>query len=330
MNDDYLWDRSGEPDPEVQRLETLLARYRHEDTVAPPIPFPVRERRVVFATFARPLAAAVLLAFIALAIAYAVRFHWSAGSPWEITRVTGSPRISGDPVQRDDHLGVGDALLTDGRSEVTVRIARVGEVDVGPNSELKLLATGRGRHRVSLERGSVYARLYAPPFTFGVRTPAGMATDVGCAFRLEYDKGHGLLQVVSGWVDFDGETLVPAGAVAELREGRGAGSPYYPDASAAFREALRELDFGAGRPALTRVITEARARDALTLLHLLEKAPPGDRSLIYDRLADLTPPPAGVTREGILRRDADMLRNWRSSLGIAGARSWWLNWKDAF
>ena len=30
MNDDYLWNRSGNSDPEVERLEGLLARYRHD------------------------------------------------------------------------------------------------------------------------------------------------------------------------------------------------------------------------------------------------------------------------------------------------------------
>ena len=30
MNDDYLWDRSGEPDPEVERLERVLDKYRHQ------------------------------------------------------------------------------------------------------------------------------------------------------------------------------------------------------------------------------------------------------------------------------------------------------------
>jgi len=29
-NDDYLWDGSGEPDPEVQRLEALLGRFHHD------------------------------------------------------------------------------------------------------------------------------------------------------------------------------------------------------------------------------------------------------------------------------------------------------------
>jgi hypothetical protein len=30
MNDDYLWDRSGEPDPEVERLERVLGKYRYQ------------------------------------------------------------------------------------------------------------------------------------------------------------------------------------------------------------------------------------------------------------------------------------------------------------
>ena len=29
MNDDYLWDQSGPPDPEIVRLEETLAPFRH-------------------------------------------------------------------------------------------------------------------------------------------------------------------------------------------------------------------------------------------------------------------------------------------------------------
>jgi hypothetical protein len=29
MNDDYLWDRSGEPDPDVERLERVLGEFRN-------------------------------------------------------------------------------------------------------------------------------------------------------------------------------------------------------------------------------------------------------------------------------------------------------------
>ncbi len=30
MNDDYLWDRTGEPDPEIQQLEQALGTLRHQ------------------------------------------------------------------------------------------------------------------------------------------------------------------------------------------------------------------------------------------------------------------------------------------------------------
>lgn len=30
MNDDYLWDRTGEPDPEIQELEEILGTLRHQ------------------------------------------------------------------------------------------------------------------------------------------------------------------------------------------------------------------------------------------------------------------------------------------------------------
>lgn len=30
MNNDYLWDGSGEPDPDIQRLENTLTKFRHQ------------------------------------------------------------------------------------------------------------------------------------------------------------------------------------------------------------------------------------------------------------------------------------------------------------
>ena len=37
MNDDYLWDRSGEPDPEVERLERVLVNYRYQPKPVSPV-----------------------------------------------------------------------------------------------------------------------------------------------------------------------------------------------------------------------------------------------------------------------------------------------------
>ncbi|HEV7243022.1 MAG TPA: FecR family protein [Thermoanaerobaculia bacterium] len=321
MNDDYLWDRSGEPDPEVVHLESLLGRYA------------ARPRRLAlprrFAALQIAAVAAMLVVALGVAL-FALRFWWRAGEAWPVVSVTGAPTINGSVISSNARLGVDDELRTDAHSRATVQIARVGELSVEPNSTVSLMQTRGGRHRIRLDRGKVSARVWAPPFTFSVRTPAGLATDIGCAFDLQYDGTAGEVRVTSGWVDFDGEnrsSLIPQGAVAELR-GDNPGTPYYFDAPPAFRAALRAYDHGE-RTALPRLIAEARARDAMTLLHLLERAPYSERAPLFDALARLAPPPARVTREGVLDGDMEMLGQWRKSLGLGGVKRWWLYWRDA-
>ena len=61
MKEDYLWDGSGEPDPEVQKLENLLGHYRHHlprpafDQLAAEQPRSPRRRFPVF-RFSLPFA----------------------------------------------------------------------------------------------------------------------------------------------------------------------------------------------------------------------------------------------------------------------------------
>ncbi len=322
MNDDYLWDRSGEPDPEIVRIEQLLGRYRHDA----PLRVAVHRRRWI--AFAAAAALAVLIAGATLAI----RFHWTSDAPWDIETIDGSPTVDGKLIERHDQLGVGDTLVTDERSRVVVRVARLGELEIMPGSEVELIATRRGRHRIALRRGVINARLWAPPFTFGVNTPAGLASDIGCAFTLRYSDDEGLLRVTSGWVDFDGDTrssLVPEGAMSELNRVLGPGTPYWHDAPDALRAALREFDATGSDGALLRVLAAARPRDAMTLQHMLERARREHRAPLFDRLAQLVPLPRGVTREGVIEGDDAMIYAWRDELGLGGVKKWWLQWPDA-
>ncbi|HEY0141437.1 MAG TPA: hypothetical protein VGF48_11115 [Thermoanaerobaculia bacterium] len=309
MNDDYLWDRSGEPDPDISRLEQLLGRYRHEAPLR-------RPRRRWLA-----VAAAIFLLVAIGAFAVAYRFYWTAGAAWDVVAVTGAPTIDGRVIDEGSVLPVGRELRTDARSRVIVRIARVGDLEIGPSSRVTLTGTRSGVHRMQLESGTLSARLWAPPFTFGVRTPAGLASDLGCEFIVNYANGEGHIGVTSGFVDFDGPTrssLIPNGALADLRAS-GPGTPYYRDASAAFRAALHAFDFNGERDALRVVLAEARSKDVMTLLHLLEHADdyPEWRQRIHERAAQLAPPPAGGS-----------IDEWRRSIGLGGIKKWWLHWRD--
>ena len=68
MKDDYLWDKSGEADPEIQKLEEILGTLRYQPR---PLELPVPRRRSYFPLLA--IAASLLLALLAGAIWLRVR-----------------------------------------------------------------------------------------------------------------------------------------------------------------------------------------------------------------------------------------------------------------
>jgi hypothetical protein len=118
--------------------------------------------------------------------------------------------------------------------------------------------------------------------------------------------------------------MVPAGAACQTRRGIGPGTPYFEDASESFRVALTKVDFESGATdqskSLESLLSGARVRDTLTLWHLLGRVDGDDRARVYDRMAELTPPPQGVTRAGVLALNQQMLDSWKDKLEF--------NWYD--
>jgi hypothetical protein len=68
MKDDYLWDKTGQPDPEIQKLEEILGTLRYQPK---PLGLPVSRRRSYFPLLA--IAASLLLALLAGGIWLRVR-----------------------------------------------------------------------------------------------------------------------------------------------------------------------------------------------------------------------------------------------------------------
>ncbi len=308
MDDRYLWDGTGPADPEVERLERQLGRFRHEHG---PLRLPEPRRR-----WLRPFLAAAAVVLAAAAVAWIAR---SGAAPrWSVESLQGTPVVGSKPVTEAMTLPVGERVETDGSSRAKLGIAGIAEISVGPNSRLRLLKSLPIEQRLALDRGTISAKIWAPPRLFFIQTPSALAVDLGCAYTLEVDdSGAGILRVETGWVSFerDGrESIVPAGAVCATRSG-GPGTPYYEDASPEFRRALESLDFGAGGgAALSAILTGARRRDGLTLWHLLARTRGDDRAWVYERFAELVPPPPGVTREKILRGEDRALESWRWEL----------------
>ena len=309
MDERYLWDRSGPVDPEVEKLENLLGRFRHERSpLGLPGGRPAGARRL--------LAAAVILAGAAGAIWVA---RAGAAPHWRVERIEGAPLIGSRPVAAVSPLSIGLGVETDAVSRAKVGIGRIAEISVGPGSRLRLVKSGPVEQRLALDRGRISAKISAPPRLFLVETPSALAVDLGCSYTLEVDpSGAEMLRVETGWVSLERggrESIVPAGAVCATRPREGPGTPYYEDAAPELRRALELYDFAAGgEEALSVILNAARKRDGLTLWHLLRRTAGVDRERVYERLARLVPPPADVTREGALRGDGRMLELWRWEL----------------
>ncbi|HKR00829.1 MAG TPA: FecR domain-containing protein [Pyrinomonadaceae bacterium] len=243
----------------------------------------------------------------------------ASGQTWEVARLAGAPKLGDNRLEGNGRLAVGEWLETDATSRAKINVADIGQVDIGPNSRVRLLGTRSTEHRLALDRGRLHAMISAPPRLFIVETPSATAIDLGCSYTLEVDDaGRSRLQVTSGWVALvlkGRESIVPAGAVCVTQPGKGPGTPYFDDASQSFRDALTKLDFqNGGAKALNVVLAEAREYDTLTLWHLLARVRGAERGRVYDRLAALIAPPKGVTREGVLKLDKGMLDRWKKGL----------------
>jgi hypothetical protein len=290
------------------------------------------------------IAAAVVVVF---SLGVLLIYNGRTATGWQVTRLQGAPRIGSETISSRGSLAIGQWLETDGNSRAQIAVGSIGNVEIDPNTRVRLIATQPTDHRLELERGKMSARIWAPPRLFFVDTPSAVAADLGCEYTLEVnDKGAGRLSVTSGWVALqtkDRESIVPAGASCETELGKGPGTPYFDDSTPEFKNALRDVDKapGSGTGALALLLSQSRPRDTLTLYHLLPRVDEEDRVHVYEKMAGLVPPPDGVTREGVVKLDQKMLQQWRNSLetlwGPGGkgipknAKEWksWKSWKDA-
>jgi len=262
------------------------------------------------------LAAAAVMAIAGVA-------YWRLAIPartrWEVVRIDGSPSVAAKPIRGAARIGAGDWIETDAISRAMLKVGEIGSVEVGPNTRVRVVTERPGEHRLALAKGEIQAKISAPPKLFFVETASGTAVDLGCEYALNMDEdGSGLLKVTKGWVSFQWkglESLVPAGASCRTHAQAGPGIPYFDDASDNLKEALDAFGFEkASTDALSVILHESRVGDTLTLWHLLSRVDLAERNRVFDRIAALTPLPAGVSREQVLKLDPQTLNRWKEEL----------------
>jgi FecR protein len=348
MGSDYLWDGTGAPDPELQRLEKILVTFRHSAGKNPAFAIPAQRKSERFAHFVNRFwlpcfAAAVIITFVLASNVMIRRIAMNpenGDSGWSVARIAGTPQIGRRFIGPNGPttLSAGQTLETNENSSASISSNDLGEVKVDPNSRVRLLQSDANKKRIQLQVGTIHAMIWAPPGQFEVDTPSAVAVDLGCAYTLEVSPdGSGKIRTTMGWVGFrlnGRDSFIPAGAMCATRPHVGPGTPYFEDASTALQSALStfDADTAGGGPgeshaaALQIVLSQARPRDALTLWHLLFRTEGADRQSVFARLSELAPPPAGVTRDGVLHLRGAMLDAWWNSLGL-GNISLWRYWE---
>jgi len=348
MNDDYLWDGSGTPDPEIRRLESLLAEFRHAarpfalPAETPLAPTKTRGLLLQFPWLPRLAAAAMIL------LAAALPFFVPAtrvtpppvGPSWDVANLEGAPQIGSESLSANQSaakLYVGQTLTTNSSSRASLSEDDLGQIQIDPNSRVRLLQSGPNHKHLQLDVGTIHAAIWAPPGEFVVDTPSAIAVDLGCAYTLHVTPdGSGTIRTTLGWVGFHlngRDSFIPAGAMCSTRPKVGPGTPYFEDASESFREALHAFDQAepstyAASTALAAILSQARPKDGLTLWHLLSRTSGTERALVYQRFAALVPPPQGVTRSGILALAPHMLDLYWNTLDL-GDISIWRYWEQS-
>lgn len=318
MNDDYLWDRTGEPDPELAHLEKVLGTLRWSASQ----PRPRVSRRV---RIRRPVAwwiAAAAGVIVAIGTAVSMyRTHVARPlTSWQLS-------FSGE---KPKPMHAGQTVETTATTSGAIEAEFVGRIEIEPESRLQLLAATLDEQRLALDHGTIRAFIWAPPAHFVVDTPAAKAVDLGCQYTLHVGKdGVGLLTVQMGWVAFEWhgtESFIPAEAACVTRPGHGPDPPYFLDSSPVFKNAIAEFDLHPSKQSLSTALAVARPRDGLTLWHLLQRAPAGERGEVFDRFAKLVSLPSDVNRDAILHGDRRSLDAAWDALNL-GNTSWWREWK---
>ena len=214
---------------------------------------------------------------------------------------------------------------------------------VEPGRELRLISARTGDHRLQLERGTLRATIWSPPGQFcRGHSASSTAVDLGCAYTMTVDDDDvGHIRVTTGWVGFEWrgrESFIPAGATClhTSKQFQAPDTGFYDDTSAAFQVALDTLEVSradavghASRRARSRAVRKrGRKRHGDVVASAVARRDGPLRGRVFDPLAQFVPPPSGVTRDGVLAGQKQMLDDWWDTLGL-GTAAWWRTWKTA-
>jgi hypothetical protein len=271
----YLWDPKAQPADAVKKIEAKVQSEQFGPAVRFEVPQRSRREAVVF------LAVCVMLVFAVVA---------RLQQPPQPVDVGPALAVAQDGKEDPRGLTLEKQLVT-GDKPATVKLG-YGEVAVAPNSTLRLLKFVDGEHRLALDRGSLHAKVDAPPRLFNVDVPGGKVVDLGCEYRLFVaDDGRREVEVATGYVELEGggrRVTVPAGARTTWHPQGWPRTPVDAKASPAWSAALAKFEDAPKDADAAALVALAEPRDAVSLWNLLPRAEEAQRTVLTQKLKELS------------------------------------------
>src|SRR5882762_11236367 len=116
-----------------------------------------RNHQRIMPLLMQPRFALASLVLVGLVIGFAA--FWlrhspkSLGPSWDVARLDGAPRIGADLISDKAKLGIGQWLETDTNSRAQISVSDIGQVEIDPNSRVRLVETKPTEHRLELAEG---------------------------------------------------------------------------------------------------------------------------------------------------------------------------------
>jgi hypothetical protein len=246
---------------------------------------------------------------------------------WQVSVLRGHPAADNQPLNDGGALQNGEWLKTDAFSEAVLKSEIIGNIEVAPESELKLSSINNKEYRLYLKAGKISAKTWSPPDFLKIEIPAGELVDLGCVFSIEVEADNSSeIQVSSGWVALktvNRKIILPSGMICAIDKNGNPEIPYFVNASPEFKNALLKYEPGnKNKQTLKNILSNARKSDDISLWYLLKASTPDEKKMIYDRLAEFVVPPDNVNFNGILNGDDSMLLSWWEKLGCGSSTLW--------
>lgn len=132
MKDDYLWDKKGEPDPEIQHLERVLGQLRHRRTAQDLPAFEIKPR-IEPRPFSKLLAIAATLAFAVLALgAFIIFQRRSENTQADDARVVMANPAPSQPLIEQSEVPVKEQDASQSQSSSPLITIKTGEANPKP------------------------------------------------------------------------------------------------------------------------------------------------------------------------------------------------------